>query len=317
MRLMAIAATTLALLAACSEAEHVAANSEEARTIDCRAEIVEGASMFCIKAMVGGTMSGAAHDSIFAQLPVSQTPCASKTREVAEQTLNRVITSPRPKLPPDLVDMCMAAARTQARQDCATDCDIAIDGERYAPRTRPSAQELASARAEAQQAALEADQAEAEANALDDAVVGAPMPQALGAAPTVFEPDSFPMRDSYRFQSATITSISGVGTSNASMTGQVTRADALLYCEADPDGVAAESSLAMCVATVLRREAGQTYRASADCPSRIITAPWGRAYRHVGEAQWRDVETGDNPEDAGMSSGYASLGPIWRTLCAS
>lgn len=130
-----------------------------------------------------------------------------------------------------------------------------------------------------------------------------------------FEPDSFPMQNAYRFETATIQTISGIGSTDARMTGRVTRADATLYCEADPNGEAASAGLTRCVDQVLRRESGRVYSARADCRLRRVTTPWGRSYLEVAAGSWRDAKSGENPEEAGMISGYASIDPIWQRLC--
>lgn len=142
-----------------------------------------------------------------------------------------------------------------------------------------------------------------------------PAPSVQPASASRFEPDSFPMQNAYRFETATIQTISGIGSTDARMTGKVTRADATIYCEADPNGEAASAGLTRCVDQVLRRESGRVYTASADCRLRRVTAPWGRSYLEVAAGSWRDADSGENPEDSGMASGYASIDPIWQRLC--
>lgn len=312
MRSICVVIGASALLASCSEGNSTTEEPAELQTIACRDEVIDASSTLCTRALVSGSVRTAELDAIFSQLPVSRTPCAAKAREVADQTINRVISGPAPQNPMDLVDKCGAAARTQIRLHCNFSCEVAAaDDHAETPRRvlAGPTQASATAAADAEQARREADEAAAAAAAIGSS------PQSLTGGPNRFEPDSFPMKDAYRFHTATIETIAGVGSADATMTGRVTRADANLYCEADPDGEAETAGRETCVERVLRREAGRTYRASADCQRRTVTAPWGRTYREVSAGSWRDAETGENPEDSGMVSGYASIGPIWQRLC--
>lgn len=312
MRFSWLVPSACALLMSCSEGEPSAEGPVELQTISCRDQVIDASATLCTRVFASRSFRTSEQDAIFSQLPASRTPCAAKAREVAEQTINRVLTGSAPLNPMDLVEKCGAAARTQIRLHCEFSCEVPL----AAPQSRTSLrapgasqEEAAAAAARAELAKRAAEEAAAEAAAVSSGV-DTPAQSQNG-----FGADSFPMKDAYRFHTATIQTISGVGSTNARMTGMVTREDATLYCEADSDGEAASAGLTRCIEGVLRRENGRVYSASADCRLRRVTAPWGRSYLEVAAGTWRDAESGENPEESGMASGYASIDPIWQRLC--
>ncbi|MDX2336507.1 SHOCT domain-containing protein [Brevundimonas vesicularis] len=125
---------------------------------------------------------------------------------------------------------------------------------------------------------------------------------------------SFPMQNSYRFETATIQSISGHGTRQASMTGKVTRADATIYCQNSANETSRGEE---CVTNVMQAERGRTYQAKANCEMRSVTTPWGPTYLETGDGVWSDMESGENAEEGGMASGSASIPLIWKALCGN
>lgn len=127
-------------------------------------------------------------------------------------------------------------------------------------------------------------------------------------------PDSFPMQGSYRYEVASLVSVANKGTSRAQAVGRVTRADATIYCEADRGGEAASVGMEACIQSVMDRESGRTYTATADCPQRTLVAPWGISYVQRG-GSWVVVETGEDIDSQGMASGSASVPLIYEMLC--
>ncbi|MGV3579765.1 hypothetical protein, partial [Brevundimonas sp.] len=71
-------------------------------------------------------------------------------------------------------------------------------------------------------------------------------PAAAASAPVqAFRAGSMPIHPVQ--VNATLTSLTGVDTAQASMTGRVTQADAQEFCERDPNGDSARSSVGECV----------------------------------------------------------------------
>ena len=101
---------------------------------------------------------------------------------------------------------------------------------------------------------------------------------AVGATPATFSPGSMPLDPIDT--SATLTSLTGVNTTTAAMTGRVTQADAEEYCTRDPNQEAAHTSLAQCIATTV--ESSGEHTASADCVAGTFdSSDWGQ-YRLTG-----------------------------------
>ncbi len=79
---------------------------------------------------------------------------------------------------------------------------------------------------------------------------------------------------------ATLTSLTGVDTADASMSGRVAQADAQEFCERDPNGDSARSSVGECVSSTLASETAEggtgEHTASADCVAGTLSSSdWG------------------------------------------
>jgi hypothetical protein len=115
-----------------------------------------------------------------------------------------------------------------------------------------------------------------------------------------------------------VSSISGVGTTNATASGKVTLKDAQMWCGSwEPDNKS-------CPDQQLLSEKGQIYRVSANCPAGKLTSTDGTAYARTNE-HWdaSDVGAGE-PKFRGPdgkivgrdnASGGLALAANWSLLC--
>ena len=119
--------------------------------------------------------------------------------------------------------------------------------------------------------------------------------------------------------SPSITSKSGIGTSNAVAEGRTTRRDAEGWCANWEPG----KNQAACVGDQLAAEdAKKTYRAVADCPGGKITAIDGQTYTLAGKwtsdvgkgrTRWRDA--GGNIVGQDNASNGLAISQQWEVLC--
>ena len=119
--------------------------------------------------------------------------------------------------------------------------------------------------------------------------------------------------------SPSITSKSGIGTSNAVAEGRTTRRDAEGWCANWEPG----KNQAACVRDQLAAEdAKKTYRAVADCPGGKITAIDGQTYTLAGKwtsdvgkgrTRWRDA--GGNIVGQDNASNGLAISQQWEVLC--
>lgn len=133
-----------------------------------------------------------------------------------------------------------------------------------------------------------------------------------------FETGSF-MLSSHGY-SATITSLSGADTTNATMTGRVTREDAKEECERNSPGGEGLKPKAMtkCVAATMKVEVGKTYTATADCKSRTIVASFGGRFKIVGADEYGSARILDSKgQELGgtTASGAPSIGSQFERVC--
>src|SRR5690606_23114516 len=104
----------------------------------------------------------------------------------------------------------------------------------------------------------------------------------------------FALKTGYRDWNATVTSLEGVNSTAATMTGAVTRADVDEYCERTDGGDYGSKSA--CVAEVLKLDGGKTYVTTANCPAGTLSSSWGANFTlasdGVSRAFWVD-QNGD------------------------
>lgn len=145
------------------------------------------------------------------------------------------------------------------------------------------------------------------------------------ASATTFETGSMPL--SATGAGATLQTLTGENTAQASATGRVTEADAREYCTRDPDGEARNSSMEACIQTVLRRETeaegGPTHTARADCPAGTLsTSDWGD-FRLTGtESESAGPRTltpifvnSDGARALGNAGGQVAVEGLFELLC--
>jgi len=110
-----------------------------------------------------------------------------------------------------------------------------------------------------------------------------------GSAQEIGQPGSFPLA-SCKGWSATLTELQGKDTSNATMRGVLTTADAKEYCERDPGGETVvhggKKTLADCIAGVLNDARstvppGTEVSASADCKRGTIVSASEKQYQLI------------------------------------
>ncbi|MCJ2110207.1 hypothetical protein MKK64_03095 [Methylobacterium sp. E-025] len=151
-----------------------------------------------------------------------------------------------------------------------------------------------------------------------DGVSGAQQKAQVAATASSFETGSFSL--SSHGYSATITSLTGADTQNATMTGQVTRADATEECERNsPGGEGLKpKALQKCVAETMKAEAGKTHTATADCKARTIVASFGGRFTIVGVDEYGSARIFDSKrQDIGgtTASGAPSIQGQFEKLC--
>ncbi len=124
---------------------------------------------------------------------------------------------------------------------------------------------------------------------------------------------------------ATLTSLTGVDTTRAAMAGRVTEADAREFCERDPNGEAARSSIAECVRSTLESERlaeiGPVHTASANCAEGSLTSSdWGSfrltgTERPEGGSVTSVFVNNDGVRVMGNADGGASAAALFQVLC--
>ncbi len=118
--------------------------------------------------------------------------------------------------------------------------------------------------------------------------------------------------------SPSVSSKSGVGTTNATASGKVTLKDAQMWCGSwEPDNN-------LCPKEQLASEKGQVYKISANCPAGKLTSPDGTAYTRTNE-RWDSSDVGaGQPKFRGPdgkivgrdnASGGLDLAANWGLLC--
>jgi len=118
--------------------------------------------------------------------------------------------------------------------------------------------------------------------------------------------------------SPSVSSKSGIGTTNATASGKVTLKDAQMWCGSwEPDNKA-------CPNEQLASEKGQVYKISANCQAGKLTSPDGTAYTRTSE-RWDSSDVGaDEPKFRGQdgklvgrdnASGGLDLAANWELLC--
>lgn len=145
------------------------------------------------------------------------------------------------------------------------------------------------------------------------------------AATQTFQAGSMPIHPVQ--VNATLTSLTGVDTAEAAMSGRVTRADAQEFCERDPNGDSARSSVDECVSATLASETAEgatgAHMASADCVAGTLSSSdWGdfrltgTEKRHEGSATLHPVFI--NPEGGqalGNAGGEYPVTAMFEILC--
>jgi hypothetical protein len=125
---------------------------------------------------------------------------------------------------------------------------------------------------------------------------------------------------------ATLTTLTGVDTAQASATGRVTQADAREYCERNPNMRPAVITVADCVTETLTEEAGleggPTHTARADCMAGTLSSSdWGDfrltgTERAEGAASVSPVfVNAEGTRVMGNADGGASAGALFEVLC--
>ena len=125
---------------------------------------------------------------------------------------------------------------------------------------------------------------------------------------------------------ATLTSLTGVDTAQAAMSGRVTQADAQEFCERDPNGDSARSSVDECVSSTLASETAEdatgAHTASADCVAGTLSSSdWGD-FRLTGtEDRYESGQlypvfvNSDGAQVTGNGDGGSSAGSLFTVLC--
>ena len=124
---------------------------------------------------------------------------------------------------------------------------------------------------------------------------------------------------------ATIIRLEGLNTSKALAVGQVRYQNAKEYCERDPGGetikYGGKLTKGQCIQEVLRKEHGNLYSASADCPRKTLLSHIG-SFTLVGQSSdlgypqnlWRNNFTGEIL-DGSNASGAPLLDAQFELLC--
>ena len=151
-----------------------------------------------------------------------------------------------------------------------------------------------------------------------DGMSGVQPKSQTAATASSFETGSFNL--SSHGYSATITSLTGADTPNATMTGQVTKADATEECERNSSGGEGLKPKAMqaCVAGTMKAEARKTHTATADCKARTIVASFGGRFTIVGVDEYGSARIFDSKrQDIGgtTASGAPSIQGQFEKLC--
>jgi len=147
---------------------------------------------------------------------------------------------------------------------------------------------------------------------------GSPNDSGSSNAAQSFEAGSFSL--SSHGYSATITALTGPDTSDARMTGKVTRADAEEECERNsPGGEGLKpKALQKCVAGTMAKENSKEYVATANCQNRTVHPHFGETFRISGVDSTgiaRILDSRKQDIGSATASGAPSIQDQFEKLC--